>query len=181
MSGLLQKCVPCLLRFKPANVRDDRSLLVKECIKDARQSKMHGVAAMTSEGPFMAGKDLFLANGFESISSEEPSYELMTYPLKKGPAPKFRDWRSQLKKYEGLNIIYSNQCPWVARSIPELKKIAEVKNLKMKITEITTPRQAQYAPSPYAVFSLIYNGKLIVDHYISAKRFHNIIDKELKL
>jgi hypothetical protein len=156
------------------------SLLVKECIKDAKKSKMKGVTAITSEGPFMAGKDLFLANGFKSVSSEEPSYEFMVHTLKKGPVPGFRDWRAQLKKYKGLNIIYSNQCPWVARSLPELEKIAQEKGLDMKTKELKTPKQAQNAPSPYGVFNVVYNGKLLVDHYISATRFKNIIKKELE-
>lgn len=156
------------------------SLLVKECIEDAKKSKMNGVAAITSEGPFMAGKDLFVANGFQSAYSEEPSYELMVHTLKKGPVPKFRNWRSQLKKYKGLNIIYSNQCPWVARSLPELQTIVQEKGLEMKTKELKTPKQAQNAPSPYAVFNVVYNGQLLVDHYISATRFKNIIKKELK-
>jgi len=156
------------------------SLLVQECIKDAKNAKMNGVAAVTSEGPFMAGKDLFLANRFASVSSESPSYELMVHSFKKGPAPKFRDWLGQLKKYKGLNIIYSNQCPWVARSLPELQKIAQDKGLELKTRELKTPKQAQNAPSPYAVFNIVYNSKLLVDHYISATRFKNIIKKELK-
>jgi ribosomal protein S18 acetylase RimI-like enzyme len=156
------------------------SLLVQECIMDAKKAKMNGVAILTSEGPFMAGKDLFLANGFQSVSSEKPSYELMTFTLNKGSAPKFRDWRAQLKRYKGLNIIYSNQCPWVARSLPELEKIAQDKDLELITKELKTPKQAQNAPSIYGVFNLVYNGELLADHYISATRFKNIIKKELK-
>ena len=36
------------------------SLLVQECIKDAKKEGKYGVAVITSEGPFMAGKALFL-------------------------------------------------------------------------------------------------------------------------
>lgn len=35
------------------------------------------------------------------------------------------------------------------------------------------------APSIYATFNLINNGKLLADHYISLTRFNNIIKKEL--
>ena len=43
------------------------SQLVEEAVKDAKAEKMNGVAVVTSEGPFMAGKDLFEKNGFQSI------------------------------------------------------------------------------------------------------------------
>jgi ribosomal protein S18 acetylase RimI-like enzyme len=155
------------------------SLLVKECIKDAKKQGKYGVAVVTSEGPFMAGKALFLKNSFKSVANAKPSYELMIKTIKSGPLPKLRDWEKQLSQYKGLNIIYANQCPWVARSIKELSEIAKKKGLKLKITELKNARQAQDAPSVYTAFNLIYNGKLLVDHYISSKRFLNIIEKEL--
>jgi hypothetical protein len=141
---------------------------------------MNGVAGVTSEGPFMAGKDVFLKNGFKSVASAEPSFELMIKSFKKGPEPKVRDWESQLDKYKGLNILYTKQCPWVARFIDELNDIVKKKGVKLKITEIKTPKDAQNAPSLYATFNLIYNGKLLADHYISARRFENILKKEVK-
>lgn len=156
------------------------SLIVKECIKDARKQGKYGVAVVTSEGSFMAGNDLFLKNGFRSVSKMKPSFHLMVKQFKKGPLPKFTDWEKQLSKYKGLNIVYSNQCPWVARSIEDLKDISEKKGLKLKIIELKTAKQAQEAPSIYAVFNLINNGELLADHYISNRRFQNIISKELK-
>lgn len=156
------------------------SLLVNECIKDAENEKKNGVAVVTSEGPFMAGKNLFLKNDFKSIASAKPSFELMIKTLNKGAVPKFRDWESQLSKYEGLNIIYTNQCPWVSRSIEELIEIANKEGLKLKLIELKDAKDAQNAPSIYASFNLIYNRKLLADHYISSKRFLNIIQKEIK-
>jgi len=128
----------------------------------------------------MAGKDLFLKNEFKSIASAKPSFELMVKSLKEGSLPKFNDWEKQLSKYEGLNIIYSNQCPWVVRSIKELSETTKKKGLELKVTELKNAEQAQNAPSLYAVFNLIYNGKLLMDHYISNTRFLNIINKEIK-
>ena len=155
------------------------SLLVNECIKDAEHEEKVGVAVITSEGPFMAGKNLFLKNDFEIVDSVEPSYNLMVKTFKKGPIPKFNDWESSIAKYQGLNIIYSNQCPWVARSIKELSEVAKDHSLELKITELKTAKEAQSAPSVYSTFSLIYNKKLLVDHYISKARFKNIIKKEI--
>ena len=157
------------------------SLLIQECTKDAKKEGKYGVAVVTSEGSFMAGEDLFLKNKFESVAKVKPSFELMIKTLKKGTLPKFRDWEKQLKKYKGWNIIYSNQCPWVPRSINEIDEIAKKKGLKLKVTELKTAKQAQNSPSVYGgIFNLVKDGKLLVDHYVSNKRFLNIIEKELK-
>ena len=156
------------------------SLLVEECIKDAKREGKYGVAVVTSEGPFMAGKNLFLKNKFTSVAHADPSFELMVNLVKKGPLPEFRDWEKQLSTYEELNIIYSNQCPWVARSIKELSEVAKEQGLEINVTELKDAEQAQNAPSIYATFNLVYNGRLLVDHYISRKRFLNIVNKEIK-
>ena len=60
-------------------------------------------------------------------------------------------------------------------------EVAQKNGLELKLTELETASQAQNAPSIYAVFNLVHDGKLIVDHYISTTRFLNILKKELKL
>jgi len=156
------------------------SQLVKECIEDARKAGKYGVAVAASDGPFIASKELFLKNGFEIIAQAD-NYELLVFKLKEGPLPGFNDWEEPLKKLKGLNIVYSNQCPWVIRSIPEMVEVAQKNGLELKVTELETAGQAQNAPSIYAVFNLVHDGKLIIDHYISTTRFLNILKKELKL
>lgn len=164
------------------------SILVNECIEDAKKEGKYGVAVVTSEGSFMAGKALFFKNGFKSVTSAKPSFELMVKTLKRepfnklrtSPLPKFRDWKKQLKQYKDLNIIYTNQCPWVARSIKELSQTAKEKGLKVKIIELKSAEEIQNAPSVYGTFNLVFNGKLLADHYISNRRFMNIINKEIR-
>jgi hypothetical protein len=156
------------------------SVLVEDCENDAKEQNLNGVAVVTSEGSFMSGKDLFIKNGFKSIASVKPTFELMMKSFKDGPEPKINDWETQLSKYKGLNIVYSKQCPWVVRFIHELDEIIKKENLKVKITEMKTAKQAQDAPSLYASFNLINDGKLLADHYISNRRFMNIIKKEMK-
>jgi hypothetical protein len=152
--------------------------LLQDCIREAKEQEKTSVAVVTSEGAFMSGKDLFLNNGFEIVDADKP-YSLLVYKIKKGVLPKFRDWRAQLAKYQALHIIYSNQCPWVARSIQEFKEVAGKYGLKFTFTELKSARDAQNAPSIYATFNLIYNRRLLSDHYISNRRFENIIKKEI--
>jgi hypothetical protein len=49
--------------------------------------------------------------------------------------------------------------------------------MKPRIVELKTHRQAQNAPTPYAVFSVIYDGRVVADHQISRTRFRNIMGK----
>ena len=156
------------------------SLLVKEVFNDAEKQGKIGVAVITSEGSFIASKDLFLKNGFKVVDKAD-RFELLVKQLKEESLPKFTNWQKQLAQYKGLNILYSNQCPWVIRSIKELTEIAEQKGLKLKVTELKSAKEAQNAPSIYATFTLIFDGKIFADHYLSSTRFLNILKKEMKL
>ncbi len=112
--------------------------------------------------------------------SESGKEQLMVKQFKEGPLPSINICEKELEKYKGLNIVYSKQCPWVARFIEEVKPILEKEKLEPVFIELKTAEQAQKAPSLYAVFNLIYDGKLLADRYISTTRFLNIVNKEIK-
>lgn len=150
--------------------------LLSEVERDAEG--MSGVAVVTSDKAFMANRELFLKNGYHLVA-ESGKEQLLVKQCKEGPLPVMKAWQKQLQNYKGLTILYSKQCPWVARFMEEVKPILKAENLNPEIIEIKTAKEAQKAPSLYGTFNLIYNGKLLADRYISTTRFRNIIKKEL--
>ena len=157
------------------------TLLIEESLEDARKENMSGVAAVTREGTWMAGKELFLRNGFEVVDTAPPDFELLVKKFASAPSPKFpRDWNRRLSQYgSGLTIIQSGQCPYTAKAVNEISATAEEEyDTKPEIVELKTSRDAQNAPSAFAIFGIMYNGKLVADHPISNTRFKNIMNKE---
>lgn len=150
------------------------SRLIAAVEKDAK--KMLGVTAITSDKSFMANKDIFIKHGYDLIS-ESGKEQLLAKQFRDGPAPSINNWQAELVKYNGLTIVFSKQCPWVARFIEEVKPILEDKKLVPRVIELKTATQAQKAPSLYGIFNLIYDGKLLADRYISTTRFLNIVRK----
>ncbi|MBD3374556.1 GNAT family N-acetyltransferase [candidate division KSB1 bacterium] len=150
--------------------------LLSEVEKDA--AEMPGVAVVTSDRAFMANREIFLKNGYHLVE-ESGKDQLMVKQFKEQPLPVMKKWQNQLQNYKGLTILYSKQCPWVARFVEEVKPILKEENLNPEIIEIKTAKEAQKAPSLYGTFNLIYQGKLLADRYISTTRFRNIIKKEL--
>jgi hypothetical protein len=57
--------------------------------------------------------------------------------------------------------------------------MAAAHNLKFKLTVLRNAREAQNAPSYYGVFSLLWKGRLLSDHYVSKGRFRNLLTKEI--
>ncbi len=177
--------IHCLfILYKKYQRKGYGSLLIEECIKDAKKEKMNGIAVVTRKGPWMAKKELFLKNGFEVVEKAPPDFELLVNKIKKSAhSPKFRGgWRERMSRYgKGLTIIRSDQCPYLEKWVKEISETAQEKyGLKAKIVELVTCKDAQNAPSAYGTFSIVYNGKLLAVHPISNKRFTNIMNKEAK-
>ncbi len=150
--------------------------LIKEAEKDAEG--MPGTAVVTSDNSFMADRRIFEKHGY-SVIEESGKDQLLAKPFREGPKPSINNRLKELKKYQGLTILYSRQCPWVARFIEEVKPILDEEEIVPEIIELKTPFQAQQGPSLYSVFNLIYNGKLLADRYISTTRFKNILKKDI--
>ena len=98
----------------------------------------------------MAGRGLFIANGFEAVDATRPDYELLVRKLRKNAgSPRFpRDW-DRRGEY----------------------------GIQARVVNFESSQDAQNAPTPYATFSLIYNGRLLADHQISRTRFRNIMNR----
>jgi len=175
--------IHCIYMQARCKGRGYGTLLVKECMKDAKKAGMNGVAVVTREGSFMAGKELFLKNGFEEVEKALPDFSLLVMKFKKSaPTPSFKgQWDKKRKKFgKGLTIITSGQCPHNVTMVNDIAKIAKDRyGIEPRIVEYRSYRQAQNAPWPYAVAGLLYDGKLVADHSISGGRFRNIMEKEV--
>ena len=154
-------------------------LLVKACLDDAKKAGKNGVAVMVRDGPWLADRRLFLASGFEPVDAAPPDYELLVHKFdKNAPDPTFkRDCDQKLVRYSrGLTIIRSSQCPHIAKFAADIAETAKNEyGLRPNVVDLRSPSDAQNAPTPYAIFALIYDGQLLADHQISRTRFRNIM------
>jgi hypothetical protein len=65
------------------------------------------------------------------------------------------------------------------KSVNDLAETAAEHGVALKVTVLKSAREAQNAPSYYGVFSVLWDGRLLADHYVSKGRFKNILQKEI--
>jgi len=159
--------------------------LVRACVDDARKAKMKGVAVISRKKPWLASSDLFLKCGFEVVGAAPPDYELLVRKFRKGLAnPRFLPvpGKRPAQFGPGLTIVRADQCPHAVKFSREIGEIAESEfNLKPRHVLLRSSREAQHAPTPYSVFSVILDGKVLSDHQISKTRFRNIVKEQASL
>jgi predicted GNAT family acetyltransferase len=159
------------------------TLLLDSCLRDARKSKCRGVAVVTSSDSLMAGRDFFLKAGFVSVECSPP-YELLVKKLKRAALdPRFTvDRERLLKKYKkGLTILVADQCPMVPKWVPEIAEMSRALGLEPKVVRVSSAKASRELPTPYGMFSIIYNGKLIAGRPVSASGFISIMRRHSAL
>ena len=152
-------------------------LLLDSCLKDARKSKCRGVAVVTSSDSFMARSDLFVKAGFTAVQSIPP-YELLVKKFQRAaPDPRFIvDRQRVLQRYKkGLTILAADQCPLVSKWMGDIAQAARALGLEPKVVRINSANESRELPTPFGVFSILRDGKLIAERPVSATRFTNIM------
>jgi len=142
--------------------------LLEACIEDARRSGMKGVAMLASEGSYMKWKRFLAEHGFETVDTAPPSFELMVKKFGKARSPSFtKDWESKARGFgKGLVILRSDQCPYFEDATQTLLATARKKGIPSKVIELRTAKEVRdLAPSPYGVFTVVLDGRVIPSHY----------------
>jgi len=158
------------------------SSLIDECIKDAKNEKMLGVAVVTRKGPFMAHNDIFLKKGFQMVDSAKPDFDLLVKKFDvKSKNPKFKsNMTDNLKKYQkGLYVIRSPQCPYTEKNVNAILESAKNKfNLKSNLIDLQDSNAVQDTPCAFGTFSIIYNGESKIQMLF---KIHRVLSEHLVL
>ena len=59
----------------------------------------------------------------------------------------------------------------------DIAEASRALRLKTKVVRIGSAKASRELPTPYGVFCILYDGKLIVERPISGTRFRNIMRK----
>ncbi len=153
------------------------SLLLRECEKDTKNEKLKGIAVVTRKGSFMAGKELFVKNGFTVADSAKPDFELLVKKFQaNAPDPAFKI--KPTKHTEGLTIIRADQCPYSVKNVREIVEAAENEyGIQAHVVNLKSHKDAQKSPCAFGTFCIMYDGQIVAEHPISKGRFVNIMNK----
>lgn len=155
------------------------SLLLEQCIEDSKAKGKKGLVILSSKKKmgFLADSKYLKYKGFETADMASPYFELMYLPFDKDTdKPCFR---KTVKEYQGISngfvLYYTNQCPFTAKYVPLLEKMANERNVAFQTVHIRTKEDAQNAPTPFTTFSLFYNGEFVTHEILSEKKFEKIL------
>lgn len=166
---LVIHCVWVVGRSKGAGYGHE---LVEACERDAREHGYHGVAVLTSERVWMAGRALFQLRGYECVEEAEPEFTLLAKRFTDAPLPRLAgDWeRKAAALGDGLHILHTPQCPYVPDAVAHALAAAEEAGVPASAQEITSRTEIlARVPNPYGVFAMTLDGRPLSYHYLLPK------------
>jgi GNAT superfamily N-acetyltransferase len=154
------------------------SHLIEECVKDARAQKMKGVAMLTSDMTWLAGRDIFEQNGFVEMDAAPPSFHLMALRFGPAPVPSLpQNWADRARAFgPGLTVTRTMQCPYLENATNAVLDYAKEWKIKAKAVVFKTAREVQeQAPSAYGVFGTILDREFLTYTYLLPKDFEKLM------
>jgi L-amino acid N-acyltransferase YncA len=153
------------------------SVLLQTCLDDARAGNHSGVVMVASDSVWMAKKDIFIKHGFEDVAQAPPSFHLLVNRFGKAPLPSFPvDWDARAARFgAGLTVIRTPQCPYIEDATNTALEFAKAKGIPARATSFQSARDVQdRSPSPYGVFGIVLDGRLLSYHYLLPKDFEQV-------
>ncbi len=154
--------------------------LLDACVNDARKTGMKGVAMVTSQGNWLAGRKLLESNGFEKVGEAPPSFSLMVKRLGKARLPRFTGgWEGKAKRFgKGLTVVRTDQCPYIDDAVNSARDAASERGLRFREVVLKSAREVrQRCPSAYGTFSIVLDSRLFSYHYLTRNDLNQRLDQ----
>ena len=155
--------------------------LLESCVSDSRKKGRKGLCILSSakKKPFLADPKFLLHKGFSVSDEAENGIQLWYLPFEQGSGkPCFKPCAKRPHISEsGYVLYYTNQCPFTAKYVPIIEKLAQENNVPFKAVHITSREEAQNAHSPITTYALFRDGEYLTNEILSDKKFLKLIQE----
>ena len=155
------------------------NLLLNSCIEDSRAKGKKGLVMLSAKKKmgFLSDPAFLKYKGFQTADTAAPCFELMYLPFDEhAKKPRFRNTvHDHDAMPHGFALYYTNQCPFTAKYVPVLERVAQDYGIDLTVTHIQSGEDARNAPCPFTTFSLFYDGELVTHEILSEKKFEKIL------
>ncbi len=155
--------------------------LLSACIEEAGANQKYGLCILSAakKKPFLSDPKFLKHKGFSVCDEADNGIELWYLPLvDNAPLPKIKPCAKHPHIDElGYVLYYTSQCPFNAKYVPVIEKIAKEKAVSFKAIHLQSKEQAQNVPTPITTYALFYNGSYLTNEQMNDKRFLKLLEK----
>ena len=155
--------------------------LLGECIRDSKEKGKKGLCILSSakKKPFLADPKYLRYKGFTVCDEADNGIELWYLPFSENAEkPGFKECAKHPHITEkGYVLYYTNQCPFNAKYVPVIEKVAKEKGIKFNAIHLQNKYDAQNAPTPITNYALFFDGEYITNEQMNDKKFLKLLSR----
>ena len=156
-------------------------VLLDDVASYARVNGFKGVAAVTSSRNWLIDKGVLEHNGYVCVGSAPPSFDLLVLKFDADAEdPRFcGGWDRKLSANpEGMVVYRTAQCPYLDDAVQHARSYADNAGIAFREVVLETAEDVRrYSPTPYGVFAIVLDGRLLSYNYMLTKDFPKAIAK----
>lgn len=156
--------------------------LLNSCIEDSKNKGKQGlcILAAAKKKPFLADPKFLKHKEFQVCDEADNGIQLWYLPFAANSAlPQFKECAKHPHIDEtGYVLYYTSQCPFNAKYVPIIEKIAKEKAIPFKEIHLQSKEEAQNAPTPVTTYALFLDGNYITNEQMNDKRFLKLLEKQ---
>lgn len=156
--------------------------LLNSCIEDSKNKGKQGlcILAAAKKKPFLADPKFLKHKEFQVCDEADNGIQLWYLPFAANSAlPQFKECAKHPHIDEtGYVLYYTSQCPFNAKYVPIIEKIAKEKAIPFKAIHLQSKEDAQNAPTPVTTYALFLDGNYITNEQMNDKRFLKLLEKQ---
>lgn len=153
--------------------------LLEQCIADSKSKEKKGLCVLSSEKKraFLSDPDYLAHKGFAVCDESDNGIRLLYLPFDKASEPpSFKECaRHPHIGRDGYVLYYTNQCPFNAKYVPVIERLAEERKIPFHTIHIKTKEEAQNAPTPITTYAFFSDGEYVTNEIFSDKKFLKMI------
>jgi len=154
--------------------------LLDSCLEAV--GERNGVVAVSGSNIWLTRTEFFVHHGFEVVDSTKSGFDLVCYRSRPdAPTPRFtrRAHEGRASQAKGVLIEYVHQCPLVPNAVREMSGAARDLGLAVEVRELSTPRDAQGAASPFGTFGVFLHGEFLTHGLMGRDSFTALLRERL--
>lgn len=149
-------------------------VLLDEVEACAAAEGFQGVAAVTSSGHWLVDAGILERRGYGSVDTAPPGFSLLVHRfVDNAPDPRFcGDWEAKIAaRPKGLVVYRSGQCPYLDDAAIHARSYAEDTGIPFDDIVLNSAEDVRaLSPTPYGVYAMTLNGRLLAYHYLLKKQ-----------
>ncbi len=153
--------------------------LLGECIRDSKAQGRKGLCILSAgkKKPFLADPKYLKYKGFEVCDEADNGIQLWFLPFEKRESkPQFKPCAKHPHVEEaGYVLFYTSQCPFNAKYVPVLERVAREQGVKFKAIHLQSMAEAQNAPTPVTTYALFLDGAYLTGEQMNEARFLKLL------